>query len=138
LSIGQVAAFDPLSSKELASHYQQDPEGKEGIFCARDIQGFIDGAVATDERVALNVAAEYAKEETFAQRAIRTRMGSRMQVFGSSYCAGFRLGAPVPLADVVKQVVDDLGDVAVNTELGTARELVYHSLRTHYPCEPKS
>ena len=56
----QALAVKPLSSAELASHcvhYRSAPDGEDGIFCVRYIQGFINGAVATDERVAINVAA---------------------------------------------------------------------------------
>ena len=126
-----------MSSEELASHcihYAADPEGRDGVFCVRYIQGFIDGAMATDERVALNVAAEFEEEESFSQRAIRTRLNSRLGQFGSSYYAEFCLGAPVPLAEVVDRVVKDLGDGKFEVELKSAREVVYRTLRTSYPC----
>ena len=135
---GQAGAVQPLSSEELASHckhFQNDPEGKDGIFCVRYIQGFIDGAVATDERVTLNVAAEFEEEETFSQRAIRTRLSSRLNQYGSSYYAEFCLGAPVPLAEVVGLVVADLGTGNLNGNLKSAREVVYLTLRSHYPCD---
>ena len=133
---GQAGAVEPLSSEELASHckhFQNDPEGKDGIFCVRYIQGFIDGAMATDARVALNVAAEYHEEETFTQRAIRTRLSSRLDQYGSSFYAEFCLGAPVPLAEVVGRVVEDLGAGKFVDELKSAREVVYLTFRTHYP-----
>lgn len=89
-------AVETLSSKELASHYvhcAEDPDSKDGIFCLRYIQRFIDGAVATDERVTMNVAAEYQKEETWIDRAVRTRLGSRLDRYGPSFYAEFCLGA---------------------------------------------
>ena len=135
---GQAGAVEPLSSEELTSHcahYQVDPEGKDGIFCMRYIQGFIDGAVATDERVALNVADEFEEEETFSQRATRTRLKSRLGQYGSSYYAEFCLGAPVPLAEVVGLVVGDLGAGNLTGNLKSAREVVYRTLRSHYPCD---
>jgi hypothetical protein len=138
LFFGPAAAVEPLSSEELASHCEHlknDPGGKDGIFCVRYIQGFIDGAVATDERVALNVAAEYEQEESFAQRAIRTRLSSRLSQYGSSYYAEFCLGAPLPLINVVNRVVEDLGNGKFDAELTSAREVVYLTLRTHYPCQ---
>jgi len=58
---GKVDAVEALSATELAEHcihYADDPEGEDAIFCTRYVQGFIDGAVATDERVTLNVVAE--------------------------------------------------------------------------------
>ncbi len=80
-------AVEALSTEELISHcavYEEDPDGEDGIFCVRYIQGFIDGAVATDERVTYNVAAEYARDESFTERAIRTRLGSRLDRYGPS------------------------------------------------------
>lgn len=141
LGVGIAApskAVETLSSKELAAHcvhYVEDPDSKDGIFCLRYIQGFIDGAVATDERVTMNVAAEYQKEETWIDRAVRTRLGSRMDRYGPSFYAEFCLGAPVPLADVVNQVVSSLQDGQSTTNTTSARDLVYLTLRTHYPCK---
>jgi len=131
-------AVDPLSSDEFASHcieYRNDPEGGDGIFCVRYIQGFIDGAVATDERVTINVSAEYTREETFAQRAIRTRLGSNLELYGGSYFAEFCLGEPVPLAEVVDHVVTGLEQVDFKPKTPLARDFVYQILRDDYPCE---
>lgn len=113
-----------------------DPDGKDGIFCVRYIQGFIDGAVATDERVTLNVSDEYEKEESFSERAIRIRLGNRIKSYGSSYYAEFCLGAPVPLAEVVQKVTTTLKQPGFITELPYARDIVYRILRENYPCEP--
>lgn len=134
-----AAAVEPLSSKELTehcAHYEEDPEGKDAVFCVRYVQGFIDGAVATDERVTLNVAAEYEKKETYADRAIRTRLPSRhMGRFGSTVYAEFCLGAPVPLKEVVEHVVHDLMNRKVLEEQLLARDAVYSVLRRDYSCE---
>lgn len=133
-----AGAVEPLSTAELVSHcvhYEEDPEGEDGIFCVRYIQGFIDGAVATDERVTLNVAAEYDRGETFTERAIRTRLGRRLARYGPSYYAEFCLGEPVPLKEVVEKVVDDLLDREFVGERVRARDVVYQTLRDEYPCE---
>jgi len=136
--INQSRAVEPLSSAEFASHcieYRTAPDGTDGIFCVRYIQGFIDGAIATDERVTLNVAAEYGEEESFTQRAMRTRLGKQMARFGSSYYAEFCLGAPVPLAEVVDHVVDRFEQTNFKTDIPLARNFVYQVLRKDYPCE---
>jgi len=136
LFVEPASAAQPMSVEERAMHcrhYQNDPEGKDGIFCVRYIQGFIDGAMATDERVALNVAAEYQEEETFTQRAIRTRLSNRLLQYGSYY-AEFCLGGPVTLAEVVGRVTEDLGEGVIDGESMSARDLVYQTLRKHYPC----
>ncbi len=128
---------ETLSTAELKSHcdfYQAAPEGTDGVFCVRYIQGFIDGAVATDERVTQNVADEYERDESFTERAIRTRLGNRLSRYGPSYYAEFCLGDPVPLAEVVQNVVDRLSDTALVANQVKARDLVYETLRRDYPC----
>lgn len=133
-----VHAVEALSTEELVSHcavYEQDPEGEDGIFCVRYIQGFIDGAVVTDERVTYNVADEIDRRESFSERAIRTRVGSRISRFGPSVYAEFCLGEPVPLKEVVIAVIADLMDPERVTDRPLARDVVYATLRRNYPCE---
>ena len=131
-------AVEALSTEELISHcavYEEDPDGEDGIFCVRYIQGFIDGAVATDERVTYNVAAEYARDESFTERAIRTRLGSRLDRYGPSYYAEFCLGEPVPLAEVARVVIADLLALENLEGRELARDVVYATLRREYPCD---
>jgi hypothetical protein len=136
-----ATAVEALTTDELISHcvvYEDDPDGEDGIFCVRYIQGFIDGAVATDERVTYNVASEFEREETFAERAIRTRVGSRIDRFGPSYYAEFCLGEPLPLKAVVEVVIEDLMDPAHVDGHDLARDVVYATLRSEYPCETEA
>jgi len=131
-------AVEALSTEELISHcaiYEQDPEGEDGIFCVRYIQRFIDGAVATAERVTYNVANEYDRDETFTERAIRTRLGSRIERYGPSYYAEFCLGEPVPLAEVARVVIADLLELEDLEGRELARDVVYATLRDEFPCE---
>jgi hypothetical protein len=130
-------AVEALSTEELISHcavYEEDPDGEDGIFCVRYIQGFIDGAVVTDERVTYNVANEYDREESFTERAIRTRLGSRIDRYGPSYYAEFCLGEPLPLAEVARVVIADLLALEDLEGLELARDVVYATLRREYPC----
>ncbi len=56
LLANEAQAVEPLSTPELAEHcihYYEDADSKDAIFCVRYVQGFIDGAVAIDERVML-------------------------------------------------------------------------------------
>lgn len=139
LALASAPAFgvEALSSAELASHCEKyhDPDaGEDREFCVRYIQGFIDGAVVTDERVTRNVVKEYEQGETFAERAARTRIGARLERYGSSVYAEYCLGDPVPLAEVVEHVVEDLSDQALVAANPLARDVVYHTLRSNYPC----
>ena len=135
---GPALAVERLSAAELASHCAQiktNPEGVDGIFCIRYIQGFIDGAVATDERVTYNVADEYGREETPTERAIRARLGERIARYGSSFYAEFCLGEPLPLAEVARIVINDLTQLENLEGRELARDVVYDTLRREYPCK---
>lgn len=134
----EAPGVEPLLANELAEHCVVYPEGAESVdgqFCIRYIQGFIDGAVATDQRVLLNMEAEL-RRESYAERAIRIRGSDRLRDRAARY-AEFCLGEPVALSDVVTRVVDDLRDRDL-VEDAMARTVVYASLREHYPCQPES
>jgi hypothetical protein len=121
-------AVEALETAELASHCKHFLAGEDtvdGTFCIRYIQGFIDGAVATDE---------YERSESFSQRAIRTRIGARVQQYGASVYAGYCLGDPLPLREVVKKVVADLEDADKVSAHPLARDLVYQTLTREFPC----
>ena len=137
-SVNNANAVEPLSAIELASHCKVFPEqsaSTDGQFCIRYIQGFIDGAVATDERVLTNVEAEFEKRETYSERAARVRgMGVRDR---AARYAEFCLGDPVSLREVVSHVVNDLKASKLVDE-AMARTVVYTSLRKHYPCKSDS
>lgn len=138
IGAGTARGVEPLSTAELISHcryYEEAPDGADGIFCVRYIQGFIDGAVATDERVTYNVAREFEDSaSSFRQRAVRTRLGQRLERFGPSVYAEFCLGDPVPLAEVVRKVIADLEQLDDAADIPLAGNLVYRTLREQYPC----
>jgi SOS response regulatory protein OraA/RecX len=139
LLAGRAGSVEPLSTPELAKHcafYHEDPEGKDAIFCVRYVQGFIDGAVATDARVLENIATEFDNDETFAERAIRSRIGSRVNRRGPTVYADFCLGEPDSLEEVVEKVVSDLANRKVLDEDLLARDAVFSTLRREYPCDP--
>jgi hypothetical protein len=134
-------SVEPLSTPELAEHcafFHADSDGKDAIFCIRYVQGFIDGAVATDARVLENIATEFDDDETFADRAIRSRIGSRINRRGPTVYADFCLGEPDSLYEVVEKVVDDLANRKVLDEDLLARDAVFSTLRREYPCKPDS
>lgn len=137
----RAGSVEPLSTPELAEHcgfYFEDRDGKDAIFCVRYVQGFIDGAVATDARVLENIATEFDKDETFAERAIRSRIGSRISRRGPTVYADFCLGEADSLEAVVEKVVRDLANRKVLDKDLLARDAVFSTLRREYPCEPDS
>jgi len=133
-----AGSVEPLSTPELAEHcavYYEDREGKDAIFCVRYVQGFIDGAVATDARVLENIATEFDEDESFAERAIRNRIGTRIRLRGPTVYADFCLGELNSLEEVVEKVVDDLADRRVLDKDLLARDAVFSTLQREYPCD---
>ena len=137
-AFAEADAVEILTAEELAAHCEAFPEeldSVDGQYCLRYIQGFIDGAVATDVRVMVNMESE-SDEETFTERAIRTRMIDRTEQRRAAGYAEFCLGDPVPLEEVVTKVVADLDERTKSLDgSGTARDIVYESLRRNFPCE---
>ncbi len=136
LSFGYVRAIESLSTTELASHcsyYSKASEGKNAIFCIRYIQGFIDGAVTTNERVISNISSE----ETFSERAMRIRLG-KIKLYGSTNYANFCIGEPFRLKEVVNKIAQGLDNSKIMNKQLLARDAVYQTLRKNYPCKKKN
>ena len=140
LKATDARAVEMLTVHELSSHcamIEMQPEGADAQYCIRYIQGFIDGAVATDVRVMLSAESGPEREETFSERAQRTRAPvDRADRFRAAQLAGFCLGDPLPLRDVVDKVAADLALMDAGEDADSlARDTVYDSLREHYPCD---
>lgn len=139
LAAPAARAIEVLSARELASYCAllgSEPDGADGQHCIRYIQGFIDGAIATDARVMLNAETALERSETFTERAIRTRVPSRRDRSRASRLAGYCLGDPLPLQEVVDVLVAELAALA--DAVGSdepAMDVIYRSLQQHYPCE---
>ena len=124
-----ASAIDPLRADEL----KEICVDQRSRLCVLYVKGFLDGAVATDSRVARNVAAEVDGKESFTDRAIRTRVIDRMNSFGPTVYARFCVGQPDPIADVVEHVVEEFEQYDSLDGI-QAQAVVYASLRRHYPC----
>lgn len=138
LLLPAAQAVEPLSATTLNYYcegYTDKPESTLSQKCVAYVGGFLDGAVATDARVAENVVEEIEKEETFSERAIRTRVYGRLGKYGPSVYAGFCVGQPVPIKDVVLHVIEELDSRESLADV-EARQIVYSTLKTHYACEP--
>lgn len=129
IALGSLGhAVDTLSVKQLQS-LCADPRSDEA--CSFYLRGFLDGAVATDPKVTMNVA-RILEDESLTERAYRTRLGPRMDRYGPSYFAEFCVGDSVPL----KAVADALRQAISNTSSAEqpARDFVYQVLRDTYAC----
>ena len=137
LPLQAVKAIDPLTTAELASHcsfYAKEPTGIDAVFCIRYIQGFIDGAVATDDKVAQNAINASSENETFSERAIRLRK-ARTQQKDPTFYADFCLGVDKPLKSVVENIILNLNQRKFLPKELPARDAVYQALRKLYPCK---
>lgn len=137
LSMSTANAVDPLTAttlKRYCENYAEDPESVLSQKCVAYVGGFLDGAVATDQRVAENVVSEIEQDESFSQRAIRTRVYGRLRDYGPSVYADFCIGDPVPLKEVVLHVIEDI-ESRESLKGTTAQNVVYSSVREHYPCD---
>ena len=130
-------ALEVLTVHELVehcNHVSSDPAGADGQYCIRYIQGFIDGAVETDERIMQGMAST-SSGSSLTERAKRTRMPRRGASDQPDSLVGFCLGDPLPLREVVDTIVADLVtlDIGDSADL-PARIAVEDSLRRNYPC----
>jgi len=129
-------AVDPLSAGSLQRYCEGATESvdePEARLCFTYVNGFLDGAIATDARVAENVVEEIDSDETFTERAIRTRVIRRIEDYGASVYAEFCVGQPVSIIEVVTHVVDEFANYDTLEGL-EAQTVVYSALRRHYPC----
>ena len=137
LAASAASATEPLTAEQLdfyCGETEHVAATAESGLCDLYITGFLDGAVATDARVAENVVGELHNDETFSERAIRTRLSRRLREAGPTVYADFCVGTPVPIAEVVGHVIDELNR---RTDLAgiEAQAIVYAALRKHYPCQ---
>ena len=94
--------------------------------------GYTKSGVTTDPQVVRSVTEELESTESFSERAVRTRIGSRVDRYGPSVFAGFCVPDPVPLSEITDHVINLLR--ARENDDGPAREVVYQALRANYPC----
>src|SRR5210317_308918 len=129
LTATRASAIEPLTAsqlREVCVDSLEQPGSPEARLCVYYVKGFLDGAVATDGRVAENVASEIDEQENFTERAIRTRVSNRLRDFGPSVYAEFCVGQPDPIADVVRHVIEELDRYEVLASV-QAQTVVYAS-----------
>ncbi|MFT4630159.1 MAG: hypothetical protein ACI9WC_001125 [Arenicella sp.] len=97
--------------------------------CRSFIKGFIQGALLTDTAIIKSIEST---EPTIAERAFKTRLGSRVNRTPTAL-AGFCLPEGRTILDIAEETLDHVKDSERNSvELATK---VYESLKVDYPCE---
>lgn len=125
--------METISSATLIDMCKSKQETKISS-CKGYLTGFLDGAFATDPNVGENIVREMQEQESFSERATRTRMGAALERFGPSYYAGFCIGPETTVANILLELQNaprqQARDVGQN-----ARDFLYQFLRARYPCQ---
>jgi hypothetical protein len=104
------------------------------MLCLAFIQGFIAGADTTEHAVHPGSATTSSGDETFAERAARTRLGTlRLQQMRASY-ARYCIDNAVTAVEVVDKVTAYLEDHPAAADL-TAHDAVREALAYSFPCD---
>lgn len=125
------AASAWLSSSELEQScdaFLADPDSEAGAQCLAYVQGYL---TASDPARTTRYPGE--NDESFAERAARTRLGSlrmqRIEGTDAAYC----VGENVPAVEVVREVVAYLREASGDCDL-TDAQAVREALAYKFPC----
>lgn len=117
------ARLDILNSRAPCA---ETPENMDT--CQSFILGFLKGALLTD--IAIIKSLDEQAKETFAERAIKTRLNKRNE--SPTALAGFCLPEKKTLIEISEETLDNVKTAPVDShELARA---VYNSLKKDYPC----
>lgn len=122
-----AAQISPLSAAEWYATclaYRDAPDSARSRACTSYLRGLLDAS----QRF-VGAAEARSPRESFRERALRTRAGSRLRVV-PRYC----LGAAASLEQLVGELLANRVSDAENTAAATAIDRV---LRRRYPCPPR-
>lgn len=125
-------SIEQWDSERFGQHcrtFLEEPESSEGSLCHGFVLGFMAGVRAVQKSVAPTV-----DDETFSERATRTRVGSRLRRQSLDALPSFCLGADTALSDIVEAALayldaePDGGDASVS-------DAVRRALSQGLPCD---
>jgi len=97
--------------------------------CRSFIKGFIQGALLTDAAIIESITLA---ETTYAERALRTRLGNRGGR-SATELAGFCLPAHRTILELAEETLEHVKNAERNSE--QLAKKVYQSLKIDYPCD---
>lgn len=131
-------ALNWMSGQKLVdscSAYQQNSNDEKSMFCASYVQGFLEGAEATDAIVEKTIRAEYQEDlSSYEKRAMKTRLGERRKRFGATSYAHYCIDPGVNIGQVINGVQQHLKAHPDIRNLG-ARDILYAALISQFPCK---
>jgi len=124
-------AAEPSSSSSTSVEAQYRCMDSERLMssCRSFITGFLKGALLTD--IAIIKSIDESAEETFFERAIKTRLNRRHE--SPTALAGFCLPPEKPILDITEETLDH-----VKQSKRDSHELarnVYKTLKIDFPCQ---
>lgn len=136
IAAAPAAAMEWLSSDDLersCDSFLAESDSNDGALCLAYMQGFIAGSGTAD--AAPETSRDAASEdESFTDRAVRTRLGTlRLQQIRSIGDGGHCLDDDVAAVKVVEKIADYLKEHPESLEL-TDADAVREALVHHYPC----
>ena len=138
LAPAPASAEEWLSGNDLENSCEvllDDPQNQQGLLCLAFVQGFIAGADTSVAEVSPRSARPASPgDESYAERAARTRLGTlRLQQIQSTY-AQYCINDQVTAIEVVEKVTDYIEDHPAAADL-TAHDAVREALVHSFPCD---
>ena len=101
--------------------------------CGVYIKGFLEGALLTDYAIIENIEQQQGFTSAFAQRALRTRVGSTSRNLPATFFAQFCLPQEGVTVTTVNKVKDSL--IAHEGTNQSFDQQVYAAVKRTYPCQ---
>ena len=138
LSSGPAYAMKWLDELDLRSQcaaYLKAPGSKEGVLCESFIQGYLSGIHALQRDVDKKISQKRSPTgESFSDRAIKMRIGSRFRYIDPSLHRGFCIPGAVESEGVVRRIVEYLNDHESDTPLPD-NKILFNALLENFPCD---
>ena len=127
--------LDELDLRSQCAAYLKAPESKEGVLCESFIQGYLSGIHALQRNVDKKISQKRSPTgESFSDRAIKMRVGSRFRYIDPSLHRGFCVADDVPSKVVVQKIVAYLTDHEKDTPLPD-NKVLFNALLENFPCD---
>lgn len=105
----------------------------EDSVCFEYINGFIDGAIITDEAIIENITKERKEFSSFFNRAYKTRVGYTRKERPATYYANFCLPEDQTRKMVIEELIHQIDSEVINKQ--TFRTTLYDTIKRVYPCD---
>ena len=125
-----LAAADPGEiTDDHKGHCFDSPESE--FICERFIEGFLEGALLTDAAIIKTLEEQEQETLSFTDRAIKTRIGSRVDQ--PTELAGFCLPEGYTVHRIAQKILAKIDNPHVDSDI--LGRTTYEALKTHYSCE---